>query len=114
MSASSLTKIRITIENTDGVSLIPNEWVHLEKTKERDAIKEFLDLRNLYEKEFKKVFKRCIKDGYLKKVNVNIAVFSILSTLRWLYSWHSKNQNINPLILETELIDNLIGGLRKT
>jgi AcrR family transcriptional regulator len=107
-------QIRITIENIDGVSLIPNEWVHLEKTKERDALKEFLDLRNLYEKEFKKVFKKCIKEGYLRKVNVDIAVFSILSTLRWLYSWYSKNQKINPLVLETELINNLIGGLKKT
>lgn len=107
-------QIRITIENTDGVSLIPTEWVHLEKTKDRDALNEFLDLRNLYEKEFKKVFINCIKDGYLKEVNVEIAVFSILSTLRWLYSWYSKNQTINPLVLETELINNLIGGLKKT
>ena len=78
------------------------------------ALKEFIDLRNLYEKEFKKVFKKCIKDGYLRKVNVDIAVFSILSTLRWLYSWYSKNQNTNPLVLETELLNNLIGGLKKT
>jgi len=111
-------QIRITIENTDGVSLIPHEWVHLEnknvKNKsEKDALKEFLQLRNFYEKEFKIVFKKCIKDGYLRKVNVDIAVFSILSTLRWLYSWYSKNQNINPLVLETELINNLIGGLKK-
>ena len=102
-------QVRITIENTDGVSLVPNEWVHLEK----EALKEFLQLRTFYEKEFKKVFKKCIKDGYLRKVNIDIAVFSILSTLRWLYSWYSKNQNINPLVLETELINNLIGGLKK-
>lgn len=102
-------QVRITIDNTDAVSLVPNEWVHLEK----EHRKEFLDLRDTYEKEFKKIFRKCIKDGYLRSVNVEIATFSILSTLRWLYSWFAKNKNVNPLVLETELITNLIGGLKK-
>ena len=102
-------QVRITIENTDGVSLVPNEWVHLEEK----ARKSYLKLRDIYEKEFKKIFRKCIKDGYLRAVNVEIATFSILSTLRWLYSWYAKNKNINPLVLETELITNLIGGLKK-
>ncbi|HFC00519.1 MAG TPA: TetR/AcrR family transcriptional regulator [Phaeodactylibacter sp.] len=106
-------QVQITIQNTDAVSLVPNEWVHLENNKEHDALQEFLDLRNFYEKEFKHIFQKCIKDGYLKNVNIDIAVFSILSTLRWLYSWYSKNKNVNPLVLETELINNLIGGIRR-
>ena len=100
-------------DNTDAVSLIPNEWVHLENTEEKKALNEFLNLRDAYEKEFKKIFRKCIKDGYLRSVNVEIATFSILSTLRWLYSWYAKNKNVNPLVLETELITNLIGGLKK-
>lgn len=106
-------QVRITIENTDGVSLIPTEWVHLENKEDVQARKEYLELRNFYEKEFKRIFKKCIKDGELRKVNVDIAVFTILSTLRWLYSWYTKNQKINPVVLETELINNLLGGLKK-
>jgi len=102
-------QIQVTINNTDTVSLIPNEWVHLEE----EARTKFLQLRSFYEREFKKIFRQCIKDGHLKSVNVEIASFSILSTLRWLYSWYTKHQNTNPLTLETELITNLIGGLRK-
>ena len=102
-------QIRITIENTDAVSLVPNEWVHLET----EARNKYLDWRDIYEKEFKKILRKCIKEGYLRPVNVEIASFSILSTLRWLYSWYAKNKNTNPLVLETELITNLIGGLKK-
>jgi len=101
-------QIQITIENTDAVSLVPNEWVHLESNTKS----EYLKLRNFYEKAFKDTFEQAIQDGYLKPVNVEIATFSILSTLRWLYSWYDKNKKINPLELETELITNLIGGLR--
>ncbi|MEM6964901.1 MAG: TetR/AcrR family transcriptional regulator [Bacteroidota bacterium] len=102
-------QIRITIENTDAVSLIPNEWVHLDD----DIKRAYLKLRDDYEKEFKKILRKCIKDGYLRSVNVEIASFSILSTLRWLYSWYAKNKNVNALVLETELITNLVGGLKK-
>lgn len=102
-------QIQITIQNTDAVSLVPNEWVHLEGKNKTN----FLKLRNDYEKTFKNIFKKCIQEGHLKEVDVEIASFSILSTLRWLYSWFSRNKKVNPLVLEAELITNLIGGLRK-
>ena len=101
-------QVRITIENTDGVSLIPSEWVHLDG----GTLEEFITLRNDYEKTFKSILKQAIDDGHLKKVNVEIATFSILSTLRLLFSWYSKNKEINPLALENELVTNLIGGLK--
>lgn len=101
-------QVRITIENTDGVSLIPSEWVHLDG----GTLEEFITLRNDYEKTFKSILKQAIDDGHLKKVDVEIATFSILSTLRLLFSWYSKNKEINPLALENELVTNLIGGLK--
>ena len=101
-------QIRITIENPDFVSLVPGEWVHLEDSSRE----KYLKLRNNYEKQFKKVFSNAIAEGDIKEVNVEIATFSILSTLRWLFSWYTKNKKVNPVVLETELINNLIGGLR--
>ena len=102
------SQVRITIENTDGVSLIPNEWIHLDE----GSLEEFIAMRNEYEQVFKTIFQQAIQDGFIRPVNVEIATFSILSTLRWLYSWYSKNKKINPLELEKELITNLIGGLK--
>jgi len=101
-------QVRITIENIDGVSLIPSEWVHLDG----GSLEEFVSLRNDYEKTFKTILKQAIQDGYLREVDIEIATFSILSTLRMLFSWYSKNKNTNPLALENELVTNLIGGLR--
>ena len=101
-------QVRITIENTDGVSLIPTEWVHLDG----GTLQEFIGLRNDYEKTFKTILEQAIDDGFLKKVDVEIATFSILSTLRMLFSWYSKNKDVNPLALENELVMNLIGGMK--
>lgn len=101
-------QVRITIENTDGVSLVQTEWVHLDG----GTLQEFVGLRNDYEKTFKAILTQAIEDGFLKKVDVEIATFSILSTLRSLFSWYSKNKTVNPLALENELVTNLIGGLK--
>ncbi len=101
--------IRITIDNTDVVSLIPNEWVHLDE----GYLERFTALRDTYENQFLTIMRKAVKDGYIRKVNVHIAAFSILSTLRWLHSWYSRNKNINPVELEQELLSDLIDGVRR-
>lgn len=92
--------VDITLDHTDAVSLLTNEWVHLQGTVAAD----FISLKDKYENDFRKVLKACIKDGHLEKVNVELALFSILSTLRWLYSWYSKNPTVNKLELEREML----------
>lgn len=100
--------IRITIDNTNEVSLIPSEYVHLEEQSK----KIYLSKRNHYESQFIQLFEQCVADNHIKKVNTNIAVYSILSTLRWLYSWYEKHSEIEQSQLEDELLNNLLGGIK--
>ncbi|NND76815.1 MAG: TetR/AcrR family transcriptional regulator [Flavobacteriales bacterium] len=101
--------VKLTIEHTDAISLITSEYVHLDGK----CAKDYRALRDRYESDLRKIIKSCIKEGEIKQVNVELAMFSILSTLRWLYSWYSKNKNMNPIALEQEMIKNLIEGIRK-
>ncbi len=101
--------VRYTEEHTDSISIITSEWVHLEEP----VLSEYLDLRAAYERKFEKIITNCIKEGSFEKVNPKIALFSILSTLRWLYSWYSKQKNINPIELEQQMIHCLLTGLIK-
>jgi len=101
--------VRYTAEYTDAISIITSEWVHLEEP----TLSEYLAMRVSYEKKFEKIISQCIKDGEFEKVNPKIAVFSILSTLRWLYSWYSNQKNINPVELEQQIIHCLLTGLIK-
>ena len=100
--------VRFAIDHTDSISLITHEWVHLED----EARENFIRLRDSYEHKFEQIIKDCITEGTFTKVDPEIALFSILSTLRWLYSWYSKNRNHNPVELEKEMIHCLIDGLR--
>jgi TetR/AcrR family transcriptional regulator, cholesterol catabolism regulator len=101
--------VRYTAEHTDAISIITSEWIHLEKS----VLPEYLRLRADYEKKFEKIIAECIKEGSFEKVNPKIALFSILSTLRWLYTWYNNQKDINPIELEQQMIHCLLTGLIK-
>ena len=96
--------VDITIDHTDAVSLLTNEWVHLEG----EIAKEFNALKDIYEIEFKGILESCMQEGSMEQVNVDLAMFSILSTLRWLYSWYSRNPKVNKIELEQQMVKLLI------
>lgn len=100
--------VQLTVDHTNAISLIPNEWIHLKEP----YIKDFLQLRDTYEKDFRAIIKTCIQDNHLTASDPDLALFSILSTLRWLYSWYSKHKDIDVEVLKKELIKNLIYGLK--
>lgn len=101
--------VRLTIANPDKMAMLIGEWAHLEQKPKKD----YLSLRDSYESDFRNIIEACIKNGNFKKVNIDVAVFSILSTLRWTYSWYSKNKKISPIDLEAHLYECLIEGLEK-
>ncbi len=100
--------VQMTVKYTDSISLIPNEWVHLDDT----SVKQFLKLRDNYEKAFKDVMMNCKKEKSLHFDNIETASFSVLSTLRWLYSWYTKYPGSNVKKLEQEMVKSLIYGLQ--
>jgi AcrR family transcriptional regulator len=102
--------VRYTVEHTDAISLLTGEWVHLAD----DPKKEFLNLRDNYEDGFRQILTDCMETGHFKKIDVDIALFSTLSTLRWLYSWYSKHKDFDQQDLEKQIKTMLIDGLRKS
>jgi len=101
-------QVQLSTKETDALALIPSEWVHLENPYKSKFTKQ----RDSYESKFRKILNACKKEGSISAVNTDIAMFSILSTLRWLYSWYSKNKNINSIELEEQMIHCLLDGLK--
>ena len=80
--------LQITIENPSRMATMNNDWMHLE-----EQIEYYLTLRRNYEESFRQILKQGIENGELKKVNPEIILFSILSTLRSLYLWVPKKED---------------------
>lgn len=100
--------IQVSLVNTNEVSLLTGEWIHLKAADQKIYLKH----RDDYEKVFRKVLKQCIKEGSVVVENEDLTVFSILSTLRWIYSWIGRNPKYNPLELEMILTKVLLEGIK--
>ncbi|WP_298510193.1 TetR/AcrR family transcriptional regulator [uncultured Kordia sp.] len=90
--------VQITMENPSKMATMNNDWMHLE-----GKLDYYLQLRRNYEESFRQILKQGIEKGELKAVNPEIILFSILSTLRSLYLWIPKREDI--------IKENLLGKL---
>lgn len=103
-----LLHIQLSQKHPDAIALITGEWIHLEDP----ALSIYSSLRSDYERRFKAIISNGMEQGYLETGNVDIALFSILSSLHWLYSWMGRHPDVSQEELETELKNCLLLGLK--
>lgn len=98
--------VNITSINTNGMASLNNDWMHLE-----DHLEYYLKLRNDYETNFLNIIKDGITSNEIKNNNPEIIMFSMLSTLRSLYLWIPKKEDLNAEDLAYNLSEILIEGI---
>jgi len=101
--------VKLTLAHPDQISLITGEWVHLEDP----FLSQYMIHRTAYEQRFKAIISEGMKEGFIEKVDIDMAVFSILSSLHWLYSWSGRHRDIAVEELEKEIKQCLLLGLKK-
>src|SRR5690606_12590073 len=98
--------VDITSRNTYQMAALNNDWMHLE-----DQLDYYLMLRQNYEDDFINIIKSGIDAKEIVNSNPEIIMFSILSTLRSLYLWIPKKEDLNHNELANNLSDVLIKGI---
>jgi len=71
----------------------------------------FIKMRNAYEDNFKEIIKKGIQEGEIKNLNIDVIIFSILSTLRTLYIWYNKTNKLSSKALTDNMIKVLLNGI---
>ena len=99
--------IQITIEKTDALACLNNDWMHLEKLD----LENYLMMRNTYEAKMRNIIEQGIQQKELQERNIDLVLFSLLSTLRTLHLWYSKNKEVSPQLLFEEMKQNLLHGI---
>lgn len=100
--------VKLSSQNIYGMSSLNNDWMHL--TAKRDYYK---ILRTDYENDLRGILKKGIASGEIINANPEVMMFSILTTLRSLYVWIPKKEDLNLEQLSTTLNQILIGGINK-
>lgn len=99
--------IDITIRNSDALACLNNDWMHLTD----DDLVYFVKMREEYEECFRTIIKSGISNNEIKDMNVEVVVFSILSTLRTLYLWYGKKKTPNATLLKSNMKQVLLNGI---
>jgi AcrR family transcriptional regulator len=99
--------IEITLRDPDAIACLNNDWMHLDKEHRIYYIK----MRDEYEENVRRIVKKGINTGEIKQHNIEIIVFSMLSTLRTFYLWYGRKMNLNPTEFKESLTHVLLNGI---
>lgn len=98
--------VTISSENIYGMASLNNDWMHLE-----EQLNYYLKLRKRYEDDFLSIIEEGISSSEIKATNPEIIMFSMLTTLRSLYIWIPKKEELNREDLAKNLSEVLIHGI---
>ncbi len=99
--------IDVTLRNSDGLASLNNDWMHLEE----ENLQYFEKMRQDYEENFRNIVQKGVDKSEIKPYNIEIIVFSTLSTLRTLYLWYPKQNDIDAAILKHDMMSVLLKGV---
>jgi len=101
--------IHLMIEDGAAVSVANNDWKYLTG----DKLTAFKEARKDYEKGFADLIEKGIVAGELQPVNVSVALFTVLSAVRWVELWYRPGRGISAEELEQNIMTILLNGLAK-
>ncbi|MDI9320263.1 MAG: TetR/AcrR family transcriptional regulator [Phycisphaerales bacterium] len=100
--------VQLIIDNANAVSVVNNDWKYLSK----ERMIAFKSIRNDYEKRFAAIISKGIEAGAFKKVNISIALFTILSSLRWVELWYKPTRGVTKEDLAKDISAILMNGVK--
>lgn len=98
--------VEIASEDISSVTVFNDEWKHLKEP----VLSNFLKQRKQYEQSVKAILQEGIEQELLKKVDIEVALFSFLTSLRWIHYKFAKGR-ISSERLTENLKTILIFGL---
>lgn len=101
--------IRIATEDVTSITVFNDEWRHLSEP----WLSEFVRLRKEYERRFIRIIQDGQAAGQFSDLHPTIALFTILTSLRWLHQWQPTRKGISLKSLEENILALLLHGLEQ-
>lgn len=101
--------IRMMIDQFDYVYISDHEWRHLPEP----YLSNFLNQRRSYRKRLSDIISQGIQLGEMRQEEPYVSVLVILSAISGIESWHRSRKTISSEILELNMVNFLIEGLKK-
>ncbi len=99
--------IDLTLRDPDAMACVNNDWMHLAT----EELEYFIRMRDRYEEKFRSILKKGISSGEISDLNVELMLFSMLSTLRTLHLWYGRKKSLQPAQLKADMSRVLLQGI---
>lgn len=100
--------VRIMVEDGAAVFVTNNEW----KSLKGEKLISFKAMRDSYETRVKDLLIAGMDEGVFRRVDPTVALFTVLSSVRWVERWYKPTRKIDPQSLENDIVAIVIGGLK--
>jgi len=101
--------IRQMIHNYEEVYVSDREWKHLTDP----YLSNFRNQRRTHRQRIASIISEGIRNGEIKNIDAPTAVLIMLHAIGGIESWHRSRQKISGELLEENIVQLLVGGLRK-
>lgn len=99
--------IRIATEDITSVTAFNDEWRHLSGP----FLEDFLKMRKAYENRFKAIIEEGIEQNEFRRIDASILLYTLLSSVRWIYDWYKPGKKINQEYLIEQVTSMLTLGI---
>lgn len=105
----SIVELGITINSKSAplASVMNDEWRHLSSPEKE----QFLDMRKSFEHDFIEIIEEGILKGELKPVDPTLALYTILSSMRWLQHWYYADNGFPYEDIKSNIVNMIFNGL---
>lgn len=102
--------VEINAMSSPLASVMNDEWRHLSEPERG----EFLEKRRTYENQFISIIEQGIADGSLVVMDAKIALYTMLSSIRWLQHWYHANRDMEVESVKDTIVGLLLNGIQKS
>lgn len=99
--------IRTAMEDVTSVTAFNDEWRHLSEP----FLGQFIQMRKNYEQRFRAIVEAGIVEGTIKPMHAQVILYTIFSSVRWLYDGYKPSGDLSPEKLEDEMVALLMDGI---
>ncbi len=101
--------VQMMLNRFDDYYVMVNEWIHLTEP----YLTNFTTQRRNYVQKMESIIDEGVREKEMKPVIPYVAMLTILSSVRGLEFWHRSAKKISPQIMEDNMVNHLINGLKK-
>ena len=101
--------VQLMLNRFDDYTVMINEWIHLTEP----YLTTFITQRRNYVQKMEAIIDKGIKNKEMRPVLPYVAMLTILSSVRGLEFWQRSSKQVPPQVMEDNMVNHLIGGLKK-